>query len=135
MVPVSPLTATAEVDPNALDAPAVPIGGHCAPEFAGVRTQFERNFAIRGDVGAAVAAWVDGQLVVNLWGGWRDAARRRRWRQDTLASVFSGSKGLASTCLHLLAERGVIDLNHEHIFRVVQPTAEEIERFCGEVNQ
>lgn len=30
---------------------------------------------------------------------------------------------------------GVIDLNHEHIFRVVQPTAEEIERFCGEVNQ
>ncbi len=89
----------------------VPIGGYCAPEFAAVRGEFERNFAERGEVGAAVAAWVDGRLVVNLWGGWRDGARQQRWREDTLASVFSGSKGLTSTCLHLLAERGVVDLN------------------------
>lgn len=88
-----------------------PIGGYCAPEFAAVRREFERNFTDRGEVGAAVAAWVDGQLVVNLWGGWRDAARQKRWYEDTLASVFSGSKGLTSTCLHLLAERGVVDLN------------------------
>ena len=85
---------------------STPIGGYCAPEFASVRGQFERNFAERGEVGAAVAAWVDGQLVVNLWGGWRDGARQKHWHEDTLASVFSGSKGLTSTCLHLLAERG-----------------------------
>ena len=90
---------------------STPIGGYCAPEFASVRGQFERNFAERGEVGAAVAAWVDGQLVVNLWGGWRDGARQKHWHEDTLASVFSGSKGLTSTCLHLLAERGVVDLD------------------------
>jgi CubicO group peptidase (beta-lactamase class C family) len=89
----------------------VPIDGFYAPDFSGVCAQFERNFADRGDVGAAVAAWVDGELVVNLWGGWQDAAHDQPWQQDTLASVFSGSKGLTSTCVHLLAERGVIDLD------------------------
>jgi CubicO group peptidase (beta-lactamase class C family) len=88
-----------------------PIAGFCAPEFDAVRQQFERNFAERGEVGAAVATWVDGELAVNLWGGWQDAARERPWQQDTLASVFSGSKGLTATCLHLLAERGLIDLH------------------------
>lgn len=87
-----------------------PIGGFCAPEFDAVRVEFERNFAARGDVGAAVAGFVDGQLVVNLWGGWQDAGNEIPWHQGTLASIFSGSKGLTSTCLHLLAERGVIDL-------------------------
>jgi CubicO group peptidase (beta-lactamase class C family) len=88
-----------------------PIAGFCAPEFDAVRRQFERNFAERGEVGAAVATWVDGELVVNLWGGWQDADGERPWQQDTLASVFSGSKGLTATCLHLLAERGLIDLH------------------------
>jgi CubicO group peptidase (beta-lactamase class C family) len=89
----------------------IPLAGSCAPEFEAVRRQFERNFAERGEVGAAVAAWVDGELVVDLWGGWRDSDRRQCWQQDTLVSVFSGSKGLTSTCVHLLAERGQVDLH------------------------
>jgi CubicO group peptidase (beta-lactamase class C family) len=68
------------------------------------------NFTDHDEVGAAVAVWVDGDLVVNLWGGYADARRRRGWRENTLASVFSGTKGLTSTCVHLLAERGEIDL-------------------------
>jgi CubicO group peptidase (beta-lactamase class C family) len=88
----------------------VPVAGFCAPEFEAVREQFAHNFTDRGEIGAAVAAWVDGELVVDLWGGTQDAAGERPWRQDTLASVFSGSKGLTATCIHLLAERGQIDL-------------------------
>ena len=53
------------------------IHGSCAPDFIGVRHAFERNFALRREVGAAVAVWVDGALVVNLWGGWADAAGTR----------------------------------------------------------
>ena len=89
----------------------IPVEGSYAPEFEAVHRQFERNFAERGEVGAAVAAWIDGELVVDLWGGWRDAHREKRWQQDTLVSVFSGSKGLTSTCIHLLAERGQVDLH------------------------
>jgi CubicO group peptidase (beta-lactamase class C family) len=89
---------------------AAPIAGTCLPQFARVRDAFERNFAERGEVGAAVAVWVDDELVVNLWGGSADAAGTRPWRENTLASVFSGSKGLLSSCVHLLADRGQIDL-------------------------
>lgn len=92
-----------------------PISGSYAPEFGKVRDAFERNFTENGDVGAAVAVWVDGELVVNLWGGYADSGarpgRRRPWRENTLASVFSGTKGLSSTCVHLLADRGEIDLD------------------------
>ncbi|MBU3751315.1 MAG: beta-lactamase family protein [Mycobacterium sp.] len=89
----------------------LPIGGHCDPRFEAVQTAFERNFTHDNEVGAAVAIWVDGDLVVNLWGGHADARRRRPWRQNTLVSVFSGTKGLTSTCVHLLADRGEIDLD------------------------
>ena len=88
-----------------------PIGGSCAAGFETVRAAFENNFAEHGEIGAAVAVWVDGHLVVNLWGGYADARRRRHWRENTLASVFSGTKGLTSTCIHLLADRGEIDLD------------------------
>ncbi len=93
------------------DPSEVPINGACASGFETVRDAFEQNFVERGEIGAAVAVWVEGDLVVNLWGGWADAAGQRPWREDTLASIFSGSKGLTSTCMHLLADRGEIDLH------------------------
>ena len=89
----------------------IPVNGVCAPGFEAIRDEFVKNFTDRDEVGAAVAAWVDGELVVNLWGGHSDAKRRRRWRENTVASIFSGTKGLTSTCMHLLADRGEIDLN------------------------
>ena len=94
-----------------LDRSAVPISGSCVPGFEWVRAAFESNFTDRDDVGAAVAVWVEGDLVVNLWGGYADAAGLRPWREDTLTSIYSGSKGLTSTCIHLLADRGELDLH------------------------
>ena len=89
----------------------VDIHGACASRFQRVRDAFERNFALRHEIGAAVAAWVDGELVVNLWAGTADAAGTRPWQVDTMATVLSGTKGLTSTCVHQLAERGELDLN------------------------
>jgi CubicO group peptidase (beta-lactamase class C family) len=86
------------------------IHGTCAPDFVGVRNEFERNFAERKDVGAAVAVWVDGELVINLWGGSADAAGTRPWEENTLTTVLSGTKGMTSTCVHQLADRGELDL-------------------------
>ncbi|MGB8208911.1 MAG: serine hydrolase domain-containing protein [Mycobacterium sp.] len=87
------------------------IHGSCASRFNRVREAFERNFVQGKEVGAAVAAWVDGELVVNLWAGTADAARTRPWQVDTVATVLSGTKGLTSTCLHQLVERGELDLD------------------------
>ena len=94
-----------------LDASGVPLNGSCAAGFERVRDAFTSNFTDGDDVGAAVAVWVEGDLVVNLWGGFADAAGLRPWRRDTLTSVYSGSKGLTSTCVHLLADRGQVDLH------------------------
>ena len=58
----------------------LPLGGSYAKGFESVRDAFVTNFAERDEVGAAVAVWVDGDLAVNLWGGFADARRRRRWR-------------------------------------------------------
>ncbi len=81
------------------------------PRFEKVRTAFERNFSEHNDIGAAAAVWVEGDLVVNLWGGWADAAATKPWQEDTLASIYSGTKGLTSTCVHLLVDRGELDLD------------------------
>jgi CubicO group peptidase (beta-lactamase class C family) len=93
------------------DTASINIDGTCAQGFQKVRTAFEENFVERNEIGAAVAVWVDGDLVVNLWAGSCDAAGTRPWQENTLAAVYSGTKGLTSTCLHLLADRGEIDIN------------------------
>ncbi|MEQ0573975.1 serine hydrolase domain-containing protein [Mycobacterium tuberculosis] len=87
------------------------IKGSCASEFTKVRDAFERNFVLRNEVGAAVAVWVDGDLVVNLWGGSADAGGTRPWRHDTLATVLSGTKALTATFVHQLVDRGQLDLH------------------------
>ena len=76
-----------------------------------MRDAFERNFEENDEIGAAVAVWVEGELVVNLWGGWADGARTAPWLEDTLAPIYSGTKGLTSTCVHLLVDRGELDLD------------------------
>ncbi|MFI6010019.1 serine hydrolase domain-containing protein [Streptomyces sp. NPDC051243] len=87
------------------------VHGHCDPRFAAVRTAFEANFRERGELGAAVAVTVDGRSVVDLWGGWADAARSRPWERDTLVNVWSTSKGPTALCAHILADRGLLDLD------------------------
>jgi CubicO group peptidase (beta-lactamase class C family) len=86
------------------------IEGECAARFGAVRETFAKSFAAGREVGASFAATLDGELVVDLWGGHVDAARTRPWQRDTLANVFSTSKALAALCLHQLADRGRLDL-------------------------
>ena len=64
--------------------PPPPIEGYCDPSLARVRTAFEDNFALRGEVGAAVCIYQDGCKIVDLWGGFADAASQKPWRSDTL---------------------------------------------------
>ncbi|GAA3841099.1 serine hydrolase domain-containing protein [Streptomyces phyllanthi] len=87
------------------------VHGYCDPRFEAVRTAFEDNFQGRGELGAAVAVTLGGETVVDLWGGWADAARTRPWERETLVNVWSTSKGPTSLCAHVLADRGLLDLD------------------------
>ncbi|MGW2034105.1 serine hydrolase domain-containing protein [Streptomyces sp. NPDC001761] len=87
------------------------IHGHCDPRFAAVREAFADNFRARGELGAAVAVTVAGRTVVDLWGGWADEARTRPWARDTVVNVWSTTKGPVALCAHILADRGLLDLD------------------------
>ena len=87
------------------------IEGTCTPEFIRVREQFARNFAERGEVGASVCITVDGETVVDLWGGVADPTSGRPWTADTIGHIWSGTKGATALCAHILASRGLLDLN------------------------
>ncbi|MFF4728058.1 serine hydrolase domain-containing protein [Streptomyces mirabilis] len=91
--------------------PAPRVHGHCDARFAAVRTAFEENFRDRDELGAAVTVTLDGETVVDLWGGWADAARTRPWERETLVNVWSTSKGPTSLCAHILADRGLLDFD------------------------
>ena len=89
----------------------VRVEGHCEPRFEPVRAAFAGNFASGADVGACVAVTIDGELVVDLWGGYLDEARTAPWREDNIVSVFSTTKTMCALCALLLADRGEIDLD------------------------
>ena len=79
------------------------IGGYCDPRFAEVAKEFERNFQERGEVGASVCVTLDGEPVVDLWGGLARPIEGTPWERDTMAIVWSATKGATALCAHILA--------------------------------
>lgn len=90
-------------------AVSVPIHGFCDPRFTRVRDAFVRSFAEHGEVGAACCVYAGAEPVVDLWAGVADASTGAPWCEDTIAMVFSSTKGVTAVCVNLLIERGAID--------------------------
>jgi CubicO group peptidase (beta-lactamase class C family) len=86
------------------------IGGETDPGFENVRAAFEDNFERHQEVGAAVAVYVHGHKVVDLWGGVADETGRP-YDDSTLQMVFSTTKGATAACANLLAQRGKLDID------------------------
>jgi CubicO group peptidase (beta-lactamase class C family) len=80
------------------------VGGTCQPRFERVRGTFARAFEAGEETGAAVAVVVDGEPVVDLWGGVADEVGSRPWERDTLVNVYSTTKGMTALCAHRLVE-------------------------------
>jgi CubicO group peptidase (beta-lactamase class C family) len=87
------------------------IDGTVERGFEPVADAFAANFGANGDIGAAVCIYRHGGAVVDLWGGLADTDQGRPWDSDTLALVFSTTKGPTAICAHLLAERGQLDID------------------------
>jgi CubicO group peptidase (beta-lactamase class C family) len=88
---------------------AAHVDGSVAAGFEEVRTEFERNFAERGEIGAAVAAYWRGEKVVDLWGGRRTPKGDAPWKHDTMVVVQSTTKGLAAMTLAVANARRWLD--------------------------
>ncbi|GAA3216143.1 serine hydrolase domain-containing protein [Nonomuraea helvata] len=84
---------------------------HCDPRFSRVREVFDRHLADGAELGAAFAVYLDGELVVDLWGGVADRHTGRTWEGDTPAFAYSCTKAITATVLLQLAERGLVDVS------------------------
>ena len=88
------------------------IKGLCEERFQPVLDEFVRNFDNREELGASVAINVEGQNVVDLWGG--KVSRKPDagdWQEDTISVVFSSTKGAVALCAHLLIAAGKLELH------------------------
>ena len=90
---------------------ALPRGvqGAADPNFACAVRTFSQLFPGPSYGGGALSMYLDGKPVVDVWTGWSDRRGEMRWTADTGAMVFSATKGMASTVIHRLADRGLID--------------------------
>ncbi|MDT5350091.1 MAG: hypothetical protein QOH91_3378 [Mycobacterium sp.] len=84
------------------------IAGAADPHFANVVKVFGQLFPGRRFGGGALSVYIEGRPVVDVWTGWSDRAGTERWTADTGAMVFSATKGIATTVIHRLADRGLL---------------------------
>lgn len=90
------------------EAPSL-VEGQSLPRFAPLRALFEQLLRDGDDVGASLAVTIDGEPVVDLWGGWCDETRTTRWTRDTLTHVWSTTKTMVSLLALYLIDRGELD--------------------------
>ena len=87
------------------------VSGYCDPKFAAIEDELSKAIQSGFDTGASVAIEYQGEMVVNLWGGYKDRQRTQPWLEDTIMNVFSTTKAITATCILQLIERGKLDLN------------------------
>jgi CubicO group peptidase (beta-lactamase class C family) len=92
------------------DHPTV-LGGTCSARFDSLRELFATKLESGEDLGASLALNIDGEMVVDLWGGWADEARTVPWAEDTIANVFSTTKTMTALAALVLVDRRELDLD------------------------
>lgn len=83
--------------------------GSVAPGFEQVAEAFAENFATGNELGAGFAATLEGETIVDLWGGYADRKKERLWDADTLVPVYSTTKGIAALVIARLVDQGMLD--------------------------
>lgn len=91
--------------------PERPVHGFVADKFSSMRDAFEANFADGADVGASCCATLEGETVVDLWGGFADEVKTKPWERNTIVAVHSTTKTMVALTALLLADRGELDFN------------------------
>lgn len=88
-----------------------PLGGTCSARFDAVGELFAAGLESGEDLGASLAVNIDGEVMVDLWGGWADDARTVPWTENTITNVFSTTKTMTSLAALVLVDRGELDLD------------------------
>ena len=87
------------------------IQGVCADQFGAVRAALERNLDSGEELGASLVLDIDGDIVIDMWGGFTDQARTIPWTEHTITNVWSSTKTVTSLAALMLADRGELDVD------------------------
>jgi CubicO group peptidase (beta-lactamase class C family) len=85
------------------------ISGEVAAGFESVADEVARITGDSLESGGALAVYLDGRLVIDVWFG--DAGPSRPWTQDTACVMLSASKGLVALCMQILVDRQALDVD------------------------
>jgi CubicO group peptidase (beta-lactamase class C family) len=87
------------------------IQGTWDSQFESVKDTFQLQIDRGEDIGASACVFVDGQVVVDVWGGHADGTFTRPWERNTIAQMYSSSKTVTALCALVLADHGELDLD------------------------
>jgi CubicO group peptidase (beta-lactamase class C family) len=87
------------------------IRGVCDGRFEAVRSALARNLDSGEELGASLVVDIDGEIVIDMWGGFRDQARQTPWSEHTITNVWSSTKTVTSLAALMLADRGELDVD------------------------
>ncbi len=87
------------------------IHGFCDDKFTPVRDVLAQSIDQGQDLGASFAVTIDGEMVVDIWGGHVDEQKTRPWQSDTIVNVYSSTKTMSFLCALVLADRGRLDFD------------------------
>src|SRR5450755_4082098 len=87
------------------------VQGFTNEKYAPVRAAFEANLASGADLGASFCATLEGETVVDIWGGFADEAKTRPWEKDTIVNVYSTTKTMTALTALMVADRGELDFD------------------------
>ncbi len=87
------------------------IHGVCGDRFTAVRDALARHLDSGEELGASLVLDIDGDIVIDMWGGFRDQARTIPWSQDTITNVWSSTKTVTSLAALMLVDRGELDID------------------------
>jgi CubicO group peptidase (beta-lactamase class C family) len=87
------------------------IHGTCDERFESVRDALARNLDSGEELGASLVLDIDGDVVIDVWGGFRDQDRTVPWTEDTITNVWSTTKTVTSLAALMLVDRGELDVD------------------------
>lgn len=87
------------------------VQGTCDAKFTEVQSLLQKFIDEGEEVGASIAVNIDGQEVVDIWGGYTDKERTSPWERDTIVNVYSSTKTVLSLATLMLVDRGLLDVD------------------------
>ena len=91
----------------------IEIKGLCKPQFKAVKEAFTRNFEEDMEVGASFAVMINGEYVIDIWGGYKDKEKTQPWEKNTICNVYSTTKVPTVLCTMMCVDRGLLDLDEK----------------------